>query len=226
MYSFTMQRVSFAQTCAKAPELRQNRPDNKLTFRHFPKNSRPTNSRGRVQVLAAVKKASAKNVVCSKTLVVKPGQEDQVEQMCRDIVQFSKDRMQDRSSGIHTFECSQDNWDKNVFHFWERYESNSHLGTHNTCHEYTTFMKKIQPHLEQPVGMALYEWRDGQLGNVCVQGGPKGEGGLDDATGASGSSGGASMKQTSSAVDLTGIKEDEDKPREIWGLNFKFPWQK
>lgn len=87
MYSFTMQRVSFAQTCAKAPELRQNRPDNKLTFRHFPKNSRPTNSRGRVQVLAAVKKASAKNVVCSKTLVVKPGQEDQVEQMCRDIVQ-------------------------------------------------------------------------------------------------------------------------------------------
>lgn len=28
--------------------------------------------------------------------------------------------MQDRSSGIHTFECSQDNWDKNVFHFWER----------------------------------------------------------------------------------------------------------
>ncbi len=33
--------------------------------------------------------------------------------------------------------------------------------------------------------------------------GPKGEGGLDDATGASGSSGGASMKQTSATVDLS-----------------------
>lgn len=33
--------------------------------------------------------------------------------------------------------------------------------------------------------------------------GPKGEGGLDDATGASGAAGGASMKQTSSAVDLS-----------------------
>jgi hypothetical protein len=32
--------------------------------------------------------------------------------------------------------------------------------------------------------------------------GPKGEGGLDDATGAGGSGGGASMKQSSGAVDL------------------------
>lgn len=33
--------------------------------------------------------------------------------------------------------------------------------------------------------------------------GPKGEGGLDDATGASGAAGGASMKQTSNTVDLS-----------------------
>ncbi len=33
--------------------------------------------------------------------------------------------------------------------------------------------------------------------------GPKGEGGLDDATGASGAAGGASMKQTSGTVDLS-----------------------
>jgi hypothetical protein len=32
--------------------------------------------------------------------------------------------------------------------------------------------------------------------------GPKGEGGLDDATGASGAAGGASMKQSSNAFDL------------------------
>lgn len=30
---------------------------------------------------------------------------------------------------------------------------------------------QIQPLLEEPVGMALYEWRDGQIGNVAVQGG-------------------------------------------------------
>lgn len=51
--------------------------------------------------------------------------------------------------------------------------------------------------------MALYEWNDGQLGAVCLQGGPKGEGGLDDATGASGAAGGAGLKQTSATLDLS-----------------------
>ncbi len=30
---------------------------------------------------------------------------------------------------------------------------------------------QIQEHLEGPIGMALYEWKDGKIGNVCVQGG-------------------------------------------------------
>jgi hypothetical protein len=30
---------------------------------------------------------------------------------------------------------------------------------------------QVQPYLEEPVGMALYEWRDGQIGNAAVQGG-------------------------------------------------------
>jgi quinol monooxygenase YgiN len=51
--------------------------------------------------------------------------------------------MRDRSSGINSFECSQDNWDKNVFHFWERYESNTHLGRHNTSDEFKRFMEKV-----------------------------------------------------------------------------------
>ena len=46
------------------------------------------------------------------------------------------------------------------------------------------------------------EWRDGQLGPACAQGGPKGEGGLDDATGGSGMAGGAGLKQTSATLDL------------------------
>lgn len=41
------------------------------------------------------------------------------------------------------------------------------------------------------------------LCNAIYPSGPKGEGGLDDATGASGAAGGASYKQTSATVDLS-----------------------
>lgn len=57
-----------------------------------------------------------------------------------------------------------------------------------------------------------------------------GEGGLDDATGASGMAAGAGLKQTSSVVNLGDVKRDEGKTP--WGMdlkldtNFKFPWQK
>ena len=55
--------------------------------------------------------------------------------------------------------------------------------------------------------------------------GPKGEGGLDDATGATGSAGGASMKQTSSVVDLGKVRRGDEG--DSWGMpGFKFPWQK
>lgn len=77
------------------------------------------------------------------------------------------------------------------------------MGRHNTAAEMQESMKQLLPLLEGPVGMALYEMKDGKLGAVAVQGGPKGEGGLDDATGASGAAGGASYKQTSATVDLS-----------------------
>ena len=90
-----------------------------------------------------------------------------------------------------------------MFHFWEMYESNGDLGRHNTTPEYQQFMEKVQTLIDGPIGMALYEWKDGRLGPACTQGGPRGEGGLDDATGASGAAGGASYKQTSATVDLS-----------------------
>lgn len=67
-------------------------------------------------------------------------------------------------------------------------------------------MKKVQVLLDGPVGMVLYEMKDGKLGMASVQGGPRGEGGLDDATGATGAAGGASYKQTSGTVDLSKLK--------------------
>lgn len=101
------------------------------------------------------------------------------------------------------------------------------MGRHNTTPEMKAFMENVQKYLEQPVGMALYEMKDGQIGAVATQGGPKGEGGLDDATGAAGTAGGAGYKQTSSAVDLTNIKEEEkEEDRGLWGIKFEFPWMK
>ena len=52
-----------------------------------------------------------------------------------------------------------------------------------------------------------------------LQGDVKGEGGLDDATGANKYGGGASLKQTSAVVNLTNVKErdDEEKVRRCGG---------
>lgn len=52
-----------------------------------------------------------------------------------------------------------------------------------------------------------------QPATTPLQGDVKGEGGLDDATGTNKFGGGASMKQTSSAVDLTKIKEKDDEEK-------------
>ena len=60
----------------------------------------------------------------------------------------------------------------------------------------------MSDYVEKPVGIALFEYQDGKLGNSCVEIGPKGEGGLDDATGANKYGGGARYEQTSNAVQL------------------------
>ncbi|KAL3150343.1 hypothetical protein ABBQ32_000187 [Trebouxia sp. C0010 RCD-2024] len=182
-------------------------------------------NRGQLQTLCAIKKKSEKNLVCSKTLTIKPEHKDQVLDMCRQVVTFSKEKMQSKKSGILAFECSEDNYEPLVVHFWERYDGNRSMGLHNTTDEYSSFMQKVQQHLEGPIGMALYEWQDGQIGMACVHGGPKGEGGLDDATGAGGA-GGASMKQSSAVVDLGDVQRNEGKEAWGMGINFKFPWQK
>lgn len=73
--------------------------------------------------------------------------------------------------------------------------------------------------------MVLYEWQNGQIGMSCVHGGPKGEGGLDDATGAGGA-GGAGYKQTSDIMNPANIEREETPVKDTWGMGFKFPWQK
>ena len=100
--------------------------------------------RTQLLVTAAVKKSSDKNVVCSKTLVVVPESVDTVKALCKDITLYSKAKVADKANGMVSFECMQDSWDPNVFHFFENYDSNVSLGRHNTSAEYQAFMQKVR----------------------------------------------------------------------------------
>lgn len=51
--------------------------------------------------------------------------------------------MKDSKNGILAFECSQDRYEPNVLHFWERYDGNRSMGTHNTTAEYSEFMRSV-----------------------------------------------------------------------------------
>jgi quinol monooxygenase YgiN len=61
-------------------------------------------------------------------------------------MEFSQKQIGNRSSGIQEFTCSADGWEPNVFHFWERYDSNVSLGKHNTTPEMEQFMNKVSRH--------------------------------------------------------------------------------
>lgn len=59
------------------------------------------------------------------------------------VVDFSKQRMKDSKNGMLAFECSQDIYEPNVLHFWERYDGNRSMGLHNTTDEYSNFMTTV-----------------------------------------------------------------------------------
>ena len=61
-------------------------------------------SRGGLRVSAAIKRGSDKTIVCSKTLVAKKGEEVAVQDLCQQVLDFSRERMTDRASGILDFQ--------------------------------------------------------------------------------------------------------------------------
>jgi len=166
----------------------------------------------------AVRRDAARQVVCSKTLIAKEGCEEEVSTLCAGMVATLAPAPPPtgggpapaRVRGVLDARLLTDTANPRTFHLWERYDSNRSLGEVNTGEPYAAFMRSVVPLLEGPVGMALYEWKDGQLGAPAVQGGPKGEGGLDDATGGQGMPGGAGMKQTSAAFDLGNLERGEE----------------
>ena len=108
-------------------------------------HSRRQQQRGRLQVLGAIKRKSDKHFVCSKTVIATPGTEEEVQALCKGMLEFSRGRMQEKDSGIITFDVSQDSYEPNVFHFWECYESNRQMGMHNTSAEMTKFLEDVRP---------------------------------------------------------------------------------
>jgi quinol monooxygenase YgiN len=105
-------------------------------------NSRPGRPQ-RLHICAAIKKDTAKHVVCSKTLVGKPDQVKRLQRKCQDILDFSLGRAANKQNGILEFTCSQDSYATNVFHFWERYDGNTSMGRHNTTPEFMKFMEGV-----------------------------------------------------------------------------------
>lgn len=188
-------------------------------------------ARRRCPPACAVKKGKEKNVVCTKTLIAKGEHRDDVERLCGEYYETIKGAYCGRRTGVLSFECNRDTFDDNVFHFFERYTTTDKFQDMMGKEETKTFLENVSalrdraadpPHdaltamrivrfddrvqvneyLEKPVGMALYEYVDGRMGNACVGIGPKGEGGLDDATGANKYGGGARYEQTSTTLQL------------------------
>eukprot|EP01024_Parvocaulis_polyphysoides_P043769 TRINITY_DN40170_c0_g1_i2.p3 TRINITY_DN40170_c0_g1~~TRINITY_DN40170_c0_g1_i2.p3 ORF type:complete len:227 (-),score=30.78 TRINITY_DN40170_c0_g1_i2:477-1118(-) len=180
--------------------------------------------RARLQICAAIKKAASQNVVCTKQFIIKEGQQEQMKQLCQTAMQYSKEKIKVKENGIFEFEIFQDMWEQQVFHSWERYLNNRCMNDHSSSKELMQFMEKVDELLEKPIGVVLYEWNDGNIGNSCVQIGPRGEGGLDDASGASGATAGAAMRQTSSATLIGDLKRGEEG--DSFGMNLEFPWFK
>ena len=123
-----------------------------------------SSQRGQLAVLAAVKRRTDKHVVCSKTIVATPETAERVVELCKGMMAFSQRRATESDSGILAFDVSQDIYDGNVVHFWERYESNAHLGRHNTSPEFTKFMQDVRPSLPLctvPAHDAMAAWAFG-----------------------------------------------------------------
>eukprot|EP00271_Cylindrocystis_brebissonii_P020994 TRINITY_DN72_c0_g2_i1.p1 TRINITY_DN72_c0_g2~~TRINITY_DN72_c0_g2_i1.p1 ORF type:complete len:323 (+),score=58.97 TRINITY_DN72_c0_g2_i1:13-981(+) len=173
-----------------------------------------------LRIEAARKVVTGRSYVLSSTLVAEEGKVEEVMKLCKGILAWADERKKDTKLGVLHFECNTDAFDANVIHFWERYNTFPSMNDTRASPEHCQFMDEVRPLLVEPVALAAYEYKDGQLGCMLNPIGPKGEGGLDDATGGSGGSGGgATLKQTSSGLKQGLSDEEEEEGRGMWGLS-------
>ncbi|KAH9326732.1 hypothetical protein KI387_006910 [Taxus chinensis] len=169
-----------------------------------------------LNVRAAKKKDSGRSFLMNCTLVAKEEDQHKVAELCHSITEWAQEKQKDRASGILQFGCFSDLYSKHTYHFMERYSSFQHIVSIRSSEEHTKFMNDVRPLLTQPIALSVYEYRDGQIGAMRNPIGPKGEGGLDDATGQGGSGGGVSHKQQSKVT--LNVDTEEKKDRGDWSL--------
>lgn len=149
------------------------------------------------RVVAAVKAGNARGVMFHQTLVAIPEQAQVVREMCQKRVQVADNLNGDekKRKGPSEAYLEQDPSEQNVFFLWEKYPSNMAMAERQAEAGNVQWLEEVRPMLEEPVRMVLYEYQGDMLGVPSVYLGPKGEGGLDDATGAAGTNAGASYNQ-------------------------------
>lgn len=148
----------------------------------------------RLIIEAAKRVDKTKSLILSSTLKAQEGDIEKVAKLCEDIRQWALEKQKDKAAGLKQFECYVDLYDKNVFHFMEEYAGFLHMNDFRSSPEHVKFCDDVRPFLLEPIALAAYELRDGQVGHMLNPIGPKGEGGLDDATGQAGRGGDAYMK--------------------------------
>ena len=151
------------------------------------------------------------------TLVPAAGNEEGVREQCARIVGWAQGKLDDPASGLKEFHAHADELDSNVVHIWQRFASADAMGRlHNTV-EYATFHRDVAELLVEPMAMGMYRsTHDGKISCLMYPFGPKGEGGVDDATGQGGMAGGVGYKQHVK-VDLTGdVSREEESGGRIW----------
>ncbi|KAL3691364.1 hypothetical protein R1sor_005015 [Riccia sorocarpa] len=164
-------------------------------------------------VEAAKRIQTGRSYVLSSTLHIAEGKEEEVAALCRGILRWAEEKKSAKGSGIAVFECNVDPFEKNVLHFWEQYASFQIMNDTRASPEHTKFINEVRPFLTGPIGLAAYEYKDGQIGHMMNPIGPKGEGGLDDATGQAGT------KQQSSSIGQGLVEMEEDDKVKSWGLD-------
>ncbi|MCO5553159.1 hypothetical protein L7F22_006680 [Adiantum nelumboides] len=208
--SFTIARPRYAQqgSCQKEIMGTALLPQNAPLHEPLPSQQK---SLGRLCIEAAKRVDSKRSFLLNSTLKAQESEIEKVAKLCNDIRTWAREKMEDAGTGCKAFDCYVDLYEKNVFHFMEEYGSVLHMNDFRASSEHAKFFEEVRPLLVEPIALAVYELRDGNVSCMMNPIGPKGEGGLDDATGQSGRGGEAYMKPK--AKKRRGI-EYENKPQE------------
>jgi len=165
-----------------------------------------------LEVLAmARRKGSARSVVMTSLLIAEPQHAAEVREACGKLQAWAQ-QQQERGKvpGCLQFEVCEDTFDEGVFHFWEHYASTGSLQEVQAQAKYKDFLAQVRPKLSKPIGLGLYEYRDGSISPMRCPIGPKGEGGLDDATNQ------AKMSKQHVRVDVH-VRREEESHGVWWG---------